>query len=398
MSIQTNYSNYFYIETATQLAAGMLGARLVQDFSWMGQGLTLGAMNHAALKGGCALLPPQANHWAKGMIKIGSLALTALLTLQCAPSLSSRLVQAVAALNLIVNLVFERFCQTTSATPPSSTEETLEPVVLKGTLTLPKPDLFHDQKTFIRGLLAFNLDNPEKTGVSKEMEDAFLLSHFPPTVLVKEDGTYLKTPEGPIQEQDLAITECVAYSTRENAMHQIEQTLSAYLRTHRTLPRKLIIPIGGCRHTSCLVIEPSKEDFTVTALDSIGYQSDFGYKEALQGARRVLQIAFPTRKVEIACNLFSQHNQMRCGFHTLKNIQQAAGYHGSIFDFIRQNNLQKTLQAPFSPRGLNTIRNVVKEIKKEVGLHFTEILRLNPGKIFVRTQGGGLKGFVLAQP
>lgn len=386
-----SFSNNFYIETALQLGTGTLGAGMSQDVSWLSSGLALGALNHTVLKSSQALVNTQNNPWIQEAIKAGSLALASFLVLQGVPSLPPNLVYTVAGLNLLVNLSFNYFSsepQGTVAPPTGGHVSKVIKLSHEGELTLPKTGLFQDLKALFDGLFHFIFMQPGSDPASKEQEDIYYLAHFSHDQLVRANGTFLESPALPVHQLNFVLMECIEYTSQEEAQQNVQNAVEAFLNQHNALPQKLIIPFGGCTHTACLVIEPNSSGYTITALDSLGPHSTYGYKEAMIGAQQALQTRFPGAEIKTAVNSWDQNNAMRCGVHVMHNVTTVSEYSGSLYTLITNANLRRQIPTQFARKNPEELTAIFQKLKKDVSGYYRKVIQNNPGKIFAETDAG----------
>jgi len=309
-------------------------------------------------------------------------------------SISSDTTWTVAGLSLITNIALDYFEQASSKYPslpnaksasPASTEEpqTALEINYEGMLLLPNSQTWYGVNTLLKGIFHWIYTKNFEEGASKDVEDTYFYMHFPPTKLVRENGSFLKDSA---KLPDVAIMELIQYSNKSEAREKVKLAVQAFMHTHSKLPSKLIVPIGGCAHTACLIIEPNEEDCLITALDSIGSNSSYGWREATEGAKQALQTFYKADgRIKTICNHWSQNNLMKCGVHVMKNIVLVAEYPGLIFDLITKANQTGIPPLQFVPRNAQDLISFVKEMKAEMGAYFGKVLDMNPGRVYLKT-------------
>ena len=260
--------------TTAYLASGLLGAYVAHDLTWVGSGLLQASLNQLCVQGGLAIAKDHdLSLLVKQFLKVGLIALAIIFGEQLAPLLSLPLnphvVTSIAAFNLITSFVLDFINytpiekkQAVSTPAPSGNQPIIsEKITWKGELTLPKPEMFGDLNDFFKGFFCMSFTHNSRSGVSKEFEDIFYLTHFPPEMLARKTGVFLKPPHNPINLLDAVVTECITFDSREEATAKIDQTVTQFLQCHHILPKKLIIPFGGSLHTACIVIEPQESGY-----------------------------------------------------------------------------------------------------------------------------------------
>lgn len=255
-----------------------------------------------------------------------------------------------------------------------------------GKLTLPKPQFFTTDNKLLNGYASFMVNENGSEWGNKEQEDYYFYSHFPQTNLVRRDGTLLEERTGSMDSIPYVVMEAIEFSSHADATVQLEGAVGNFLNTHHSLPQKLIIPIGGCAHTSCLIIEPKDAtSCTITALDSLASMG-FGRPEAVTGAENALKNRF--NSVSKVYNSWGQNNLFRCPTHVMLNVTIASEYSSSVYDLVKTANEKGTIPDQFKSRSEQELIDAYTAIREEVTVTFKEICRLNPEKIIVhRTDG-----------